>query len=222
MGRMKLSKKGRLKIMGNKPQRVAIYARVSTDDKGQDPENQLRELRTWCENSECEIIGEYIDFMSGTVGVGKRKEFTRLFKEFTRLFEDAAKRRFDLVLFWALDRFSREGLSDVVLHLRRLDSHGVGFHSYTEEFLNTDNELSRDILLAVFASLAKVESAKISDRTKAGLARARASGKKLGRPRVVDKHLQTINRLHAEGHSIRGISKEIGIGYNTVWRAVNL
>lgn len=211
----KLSKKGRLKIMENKTQRVAIYARVSTDDKGQDPENQLRELRAWCENTGHMVVDEYVDHMSGTVGVGKRKEFTRMF-------QDAAKRKFDLVLFWALDRFSREGLSDVVVHLRRLDSHGVGFHSYTEEFLNTDNELSRDILLAVFASLAKVESAKISDRTKAGLARARAGGKKLGRPRVIDKHLWTISQLYAEGRSIKSISKEIGISYNTVWRAVKL
>ena len=210
----KLSKKGRLKIMGNRPQRVAIYARVSSDDKGQDPENQLRELREWCESSGHKIVGEYVDFKTGTVGVGKRKEFTRMF-------QDAAKRKLDLVLFWALDRFSREGLSDVVIHLRRLHSHDVGFHSYTEEFLNTDNELSRDILLAVFASLAKVESAKISDRTKAGLERVRSKGRKLGRPRVVDQHIQKIHRLRAKGSSISAISKHIGIGYNTVWRALN-
>jgi DNA invertase Pin-like site-specific DNA recombinase len=82
--------------------RVAIYARVSTDDKGQDPENQLRELRDWVINSGHIISREYVDYDSGRKGTEKRKQFAALF-------HDAAKRKFDCVLFWALDRFSREG-----------------------------------------------------------------------------------------------------------------
>lgn len=93
--------------------RVAIYARVSTDDKGQDPENQLRELRDWCSNAGHSICGEYIDYESGRKGADKRRQFAALF-------EDAAKRRFDCVLFWALDRFSREGMTQTIIHLQRL------------------------------------------------------------------------------------------------------
>jgi DNA invertase Pin-like site-specific DNA recombinase len=84
--------------------RIAIYARVSTTDKGQDPENQLSELREWCRNSGHTITREYVDHETGGKGTVKRKQFAALF-------EDAAKKKFDLVLFWALDRFSREGMA---------------------------------------------------------------------------------------------------------------
>ena len=138
--------------------RVAIYARVSTDDKGQDPENQLTQLREWCASCNHTIVNEYVDYESG------RKAERR---EFNRLFEDAHRRQFDLVMFWALDRFSREGMVPTILHLQRLASYGVSFHSFTEAHLATDNELVRNILLALLASLAKVEAQKISERTKA-------------------------------------------------------
>jgi DNA invertase Pin-like site-specific DNA recombinase len=155
--------------------RIAIYARVSTDDRGQDPENQLRQLRQWCASAGHEIAHEYIDRESGRKGVNGRKQFAVLF-------EDAHRRKFDCVLFWALDRFTREGMVPTIMHLQQLASYGVGFHSYTEAHLATDNELIRNILLALLASLAKVEAQKISERTRAGMARARAQGKRIGRP----------------------------------------
>src|SRR5882672_2840607 len=79
--------------------RIALYARVSTSDKGQDPENQLAQLREWSHDHK--IVGEYVDHESG-------RKAQR--EAFTKLFDDAAKRRFDCVLFWSLDRFSREGM----------------------------------------------------------------------------------------------------------------
>ena len=124
--------------------RVAIYARVSTDDKGQDPENQLQELRAWAVNSGHAISGEYVDHESGRKGAEKRKQFAALF-------DDAAKRKFDCVLFWALDRFSREGMTHTIIHLQRL-SYGIAFHSYTETHLATDNELVRPARSALVAS----------------------------------------------------------------------
>ena len=135
--------------------RVAIYARVSTDDKGQDPENQLTELRAWYTAAGHTISREYVDHESGRKGADKRKQFATLF-------DDAAKRKFDCVLFWALDRFSREGMAQTIIHLQWLSSYGIGFHSYTEAHLATDNELVRNILLALLSSLAKVEAQKIS------------------------------------------------------------
>jgi DNA invertase Pin-like site-specific DNA recombinase len=140
-------------------QRVAIYARVSTDNKGQDPENQLRQLRAWCKNAGHQIAAEYVDHESGRKGTDKRKRFNELF-------EDASRLKFDLVLFWALDRFSREGMVPTIDYLRRLDNYGIGFHSYSEAHLATDNELVRNVLLAVMSSLAKVEAEKISERVK--------------------------------------------------------
>ena len=122
--------------------RVAIYARVSTDAKGQDPGTQLSELRAWCASAGHTTSQQYVDYESGRKGADKRKQFAALF-------EDAAKRKFDCVLFWALDRFSREGMTQTILHLQRLSSYGVAFHSYTEAHLATDNELVRNVLLAL-------------------------------------------------------------------------
>jgi DNA invertase Pin-like site-specific DNA recombinase len=188
--------------------RVAIYARVSTLDKGQDPENQLRELRAWCSNSGHTITREYVESESGRKGAEKRKQFAALF-------EDVSKRKFDCVLFWALDRFSREGMAQTIGHLQRLTSYGVTFRSYTEPHLSTDNELVRNVLLALLSSLAKVEAQKISDRTKAGMARARSKGIKIGRPRLGIEIRQKIIQRAAKGETPCAIAKALGIDRHT-------
>jgi DNA invertase Pin-like site-specific DNA recombinase len=188
--------------------RVAIYARVSTNDKGQEPKNQLRELRAWAANSGHTISREYIEHESGGKGAEKRKQFSTLF-------EDAAKRKFDCVLFWALDRFSREGMAQTIGHLQRLNSYGVSFHSYTEPHLSTDNELVRNILLALLSSLAKVEAQKISERTKAGMARAKAEGVRIGRPRVGIEVRQKIAQRANKGETPYRIAKALGIDRHT-------
>jgi DNA invertase Pin-like site-specific DNA recombinase len=80
--------------------RIALYARVSTED--QDTENQLGQLREWADRAGHQIVREYVEAESGRKGADKRQAFAAMF-------DDAARRRFDCVLFWALDRFSREG-----------------------------------------------------------------------------------------------------------------
>ena len=194
--------------------RVAIYARVSTDDKGQDPENQLRELRAWSVNSGHAIGAEYIDYDSGRKGADGRKQFVRLF-------DDAAKRKFDCVLFWALDRFSREGMIKTIIHLQRLTCYGVSFHSYSEPHLATDNELVRNILLALLSSLAKLEAEKISSRTKAGMARARAKGIRIGRPKIGLEIRQAIARRAATGQTSYQIAKALRIDHHTAAKYAN-
>ena len=87
------------------------------------------------------------------------------------------------MLFWSLDRFSREGMSKTVGYLQRLNAANKAFHSYTEEFLSTDNELVRDVLIAVMSSLARQEAIKISERTKAALAAYKSRGGVLGNPK---------------------------------------
>jgi DNA invertase Pin-like site-specific DNA recombinase len=189
--------------------RIAIYARVSTDDKGQNPENQLHELRAWCSSAGHTVAHEYIDHESGRKDDKGRKAFARLF-------EDAHKRKFDCVLFWALDRFTREGMVPTVMYLQRLAGCGVSFHSYTEPHLSTDNELLRNILLAVMSSLAKVESQKIGERTRAGMARARAQGKRIGRPTLAPALQQKIAKQLGEGLSAYAVAKQLGIDAHTV------
>jgi len=188
---------------------IAIYARVSTKDK-QDVQNQLRELRRWTKKMAYKVYREYIDNESGSKGRGQRQQFTQMF-------QDAAQRKFDLVLFWALDRFTREGLQKTIYYLQQLDSCGVKFHSYTEEYLNTDNELVKDILISVLASLAKQERRRISERTKAGLETARHKGKRLGRPPKA--HVRDdIGRLTKQGLSKSTIAKKLRISRDLVYK----
>jgi DNA invertase Pin-like site-specific DNA recombinase len=189
--------------------RVAVYARVSTDDRGQDPENQLRQLREWCRRVGHPVVREYVEHENGGKGVEYRKQLDALFA-------GAARREFDLLLVWSLDRFSREGMAATIGHLQRLASHGVSFHSFTEEHLSTDNELVRNILLATLSSLAKLEREKISQRTKAGLERARAMGKVLGRPKFGDGDRAKLRAALDRGKSWHAVSIETRIPYSTV------
>ena len=195
--------------------RVAIYARVSTDNKGQDPENQLRQLREWCRHMGHPIVHEYVEHENGGKGVEYRKQLGAMFA-------GASRREFDLLLVWSLDRFSREGMAATIGHLQRLSSHGVGFRSFTEEHLSTENELVRNILLATLASLAKLEREKISQRTKAGLERARAMGKRLGRTPFSDGDRQKLRTALNTGGSWHAVSVMTKIPYSTVKKHAQL
>src|SRR5438270_4073012 len=108
--------------------RVAMYGRVSKDNGSQNTENQLHELRDFCHRSKWAIEHEYVDRASGR---------TADRPQFKKLFEDAAKRRFDLVLFWSLDRFTREGVMETLNHLQRLSAYGVNWRSYQENYLDS-------------------------------------------------------------------------------------
>ena len=111
----------------------------------------------------------------------------------------------------ALDRLTREGLAQAVHYLRKLDTFGIGFHSYSEPMLSTRDEMVRDILIGVFSALAKVEVVKLSERTRAGLARAKKEGRVGGRPRMAVKKQDqaTIKRPSREGLSQRKIVEQI-------------
>ena len=102
--------------------RVAIYARVSTDDRGQDPENQLAQLRAWFVAADHLNAAEFVDHVSGGKGADKRPQFAAMLDVAHRL-------QFDILLVWALDRLSREGMVPTILHLQRLAAAGVAFHS---------------------------------------------------------------------------------------------
>jgi DNA invertase Pin-like site-specific DNA recombinase len=106
--------------------KIAIYARVSTDK--QDNENQLVQLREFAAKQGWNVFAEYVDRESGA-------KSDRV--EFQRMFTDASRRKFDLVLFWALDRLSREGVLQTLQHLNRLENHGVGFRSFTEQYFDS-------------------------------------------------------------------------------------
>jgi len=93
------------------------------------------------------------------------------------------QRHFDLILVWALDRFSREGMTNTLSYIRQLKNYKTGLKSLQESWLDTSNEGIAELLLAIFSWVAAEEKRKISERTKAGLAKLKARGVKLGRPR---------------------------------------
>ena len=188
--------------------RVAVYARVSTKDKGQEVENQLRQLRDFSTLQGWTVVREYVDHESGSTN--DRAEFQAMFK-------DASQRKFDVLLFWALDRLSREGVLETLQHLNRLTACGVGYRSFTEQYFDSCG-VFKDAVIAIIATVAKQERVRISQRVRAGLDVARSKGTRLGRPRVaVDP--SKIALLRAQGKSWREISAETGIGKGTAQRA---
>jgi DNA invertase Pin-like site-specific DNA recombinase len=187
--------------------RIAIYARVSTKDKGQDPENQLHQLRDFAKTLGWEIVREYVDRVSG-----KTSDRT----QFKKLFQDASRRQFDLVLFWSLDRFSREGALQTLKHLELLASFGVDYKSYSEQYLDSCG-IFKDAVLSIIATVAKQERILKSDRTKAGLARARREGRIGGRPRLVLDRGRVM-RMDEEGYSQQEIADELGCSQISISR----
>ena len=189
--------------------RVAIYASVSTYNRGQDPANQLEPMREWARAAGHTIACEYVEHQSGKKSAGEREQLGLLLTH-------AHQRRFDLVCFWALDRLTREGMVAAAQYLQRLTASGVGFRSHTEPHLNAEDPLVRDIVLAIVASLAKAEVEKLSSRTKAGMERARARGKRIGRPPASKAMVEAIQAHLAQGLRPYRVAKLVGCDPATV------
>ena len=188
--------------------RAALYARISTKDKGQEIENQLRQLREFAASQGWTVCREFVDRETGSTD--DRAEFQSMFQE-------ASQRKFDVLLFWALDRLSREGVLETLQHLNRLTSYGVGYRSFTEQYFDSCG-IFKDAVIAIIATVAKQERVRISQRVKAGLETARAKGRRLGRPQVV-VDVRRIAALRQQGRSWPQIAKELGVGVGTVYRA---
>jgi DNA invertase Pin-like site-specific DNA recombinase len=139
--------------------------------------------------------------------------------EFQRMFEHARLKHFNMVLFWALDRFSREGTLKTLEHLQRLDSYGVAWKSFTEQYLDSTG-MFRDAVIAILATIAKQEHARLSERVVAGLRRAKREGKVLGRKRIILDR-EKIRTMHASGQSVRVIAAELGVSKSLVANILN-
>jgi len=184
--------------------KVAIYTRVSGKSNRQDAANQSLQLIEYCHRQGWEYV-EYTDRMSGTKADRQA---------FLKMFEDAHLKKFDLVLFWALDRFSREGVTETLNYLKVLDSYDVAWKSYTESYLDSTG-MFREAVIAILAAVAKQEHARLSERVVAGLRRAKREGKVLGRKRIIVDR-DKIRAMHANGQSVRVIAAEIGISKSLV------
>jgi len=146
-------------------------------------------------------------------GSGKKER-----PEFKRMMLAASQRKFDLLLFWKLDRLSREGTRKTLVYLTQLDSWGVAWRSFMEPFFDSCG-MMRDVVISIMATLAEQERISISERTKAGLQRARKAGKRLGR-RAVRVDVKAAYKLQTEGMGLRGIARELGISVNTLQKGL--
>lgn len=189
--------------------KAAIYARVSTRDRGQDCANQVDQLRRFAAAHGYEIAAEYVDQDSGA-----RADRP----QFKLLFEHARRRQFGIVLFWALDRFSREGAAQTLNYLNQLQSYGVEFRSFTEQYIDSCGIFS-EAVISILAVIAKQERIRLSERTIAGMNRARAAGKKLGRPGADTRR---IHELAGAGMAQAEIARELRINRSTVCRALQV
>jgi len=196
--------------------RVGVYARVSTADKDQNVETQLLPLRDYCKAQGLEIYREYVDTASA-LDIARRTAWRDLL-------DDAARRKFQVVLVFKLDRAFRS-VKHMHDTLYTWEAVGVSFKSIREQF-DTSTALGR-LLMNLLAALAEFELELIRERVKAGMDRAARQGKRIGRPRVTDRrgfetrYKRILERLSAREISRRQAAKELGIGYATLKRLLD-
>jgi DNA invertase Pin-like site-specific DNA recombinase len=188
--------------------KIALYARVSTTDKGQDPEMQLRELRDYCERRKLEITNEYVDN-----GISGSKESR---PELNRLMADANRRKFDSVLVWKFDRFARS-TSHLLKALETFQSLKIDFVSLTEG-IDTSTPVGA-MVFTILGAVGQMERELIRERIRAGVRNARAKGKRLGRPKVT-VNASVVASLRAAGRSYRAVATELGVSVGTVHASV--
>ena len=196
--------------------RVAIYARVSTSDKDQEPETQLMPLRDFCAAQGWEMVGEYVDHAPANDQAHRVR--------WRDLLDDAAKKKFTVVLVFKLDRAFRS-VKHMHDTLAAWEVVGVSFKSMREQF-DTSTALGR-LLLNLLASLAEFELELIRERVKAGMDRARRQGKHIGRPKVTARrgfqgqYKAIVDRINAGEISRRKAANELDIGYATLKRLLD-
>jgi DNA invertase Pin-like site-specific DNA recombinase len=189
--------------------KAALYARVSTLDKGQDTEVQLTDLRSYAQARGWTVVGEYVD--KGQSGAKDRRP------ELDRLMKDAGKRKIDLIVCWRLDRLGRS-LKHLILTLDELQGLGVGFVSYNEN-LDLTSSTGR-LMFQLLGAFAEFERNMIKERVIAGLNHARAKGKKLGRPGV-DLDREKLIELRDQGLTMRAMADKLGVSLGLVHKTLS-
>lgn len=189
--------------------KAVLYARVSTQDGSQHTENQVDILRDQAQRLGLKIVKEYVDHATG--GTGDRDEFKKMFTELPKTGAGTT------LLFWTMDRLTREGIFKTFDYLQKIDKMGIVWKSYSEPYLDTDSPI-RDLVIALLAWVAQQEKRRIGERTRAGLARVKKegtkSGKPIGRP-VVEVDLDFARELITKGTE-RAAAKEMGIPLSTL------
>jgi DNA invertase Pin-like site-specific DNA recombinase len=190
--------------------RAALYSRISTKQKDQNPENQLLKLREFSRNRNFEVYDEYIDTASGA-------NWDR--PQLRRLMEDARHRKFDAIIVTKLDRFGRSVI-DLEQSVRSLSDWGIDFVC-VDQPIDTTIPTGK-LLFTILAAISQFERELIRDRVKDGLERARKEGKRIGRPPILtDEIIGQIEERYAELGSISKVAKSLKLSRTTIWRALH-
>jgi DNA invertase Pin-like site-specific DNA recombinase len=188
--------------------RVAIYARVSTDDKNQDPETQLFALREFCQKAEWEIVNEYVDR-------ARAKDYKHRVR-WQHLLEDARDRAFKVVLVFRLDRAFRS-VNECTNTIRYWKDIGIGFKSLREDVIDTTTSQGM-FILHIMAAVAELESSIISERVTAGIARTRAQGHPYGRkPKPFD--WGAVKTDLDAGLTVSAVARKLGCSRQRIYEA---
>lgn len=194
--------------MGEIILKIAIYARISKE--GENIDNQLVQLKTYCDQKNY----PYTIYQETITGTGKVRR-----PIFEQMMEDAKKGKFDAILVWAYDRFSRAGIKDIHW-IVKLNEWNVKFISYQEPFLDTSSNMG-ELMLPIFSWLAKQEAVRISERTKAGLELRKKAGVVLGRPKV-DLDVASCIKDRELGMSYTDLSRKYSVPRETIRRHINM
>ena len=190
--------------------KVICYARVSASH--QNPENQLNELRVAAQRFGWTIVNEYVDHgISGAKGRDKRPQYDAMLKS-------AMKKEADLVMFWSIDRASRN-LSHLVEMMNDLHAKNVGMYFHQQNIDSTTP--SGRAMLQMAGVFAEFEREMLKERVLASHERARAEGKTIGRPSMINDALKTsIKFMREQGMGIKKIASELNVGVGTVYKAI--
>ena len=193
--------------------KVALYCRVSTSTKEQTTENQIRELKSYCERMGYEVVKIYEDEVSGAKSRESRPAYNELCK-------DAFLKKFDIIIGWDVSRFSRS-LKEFVHFLSDMDVRGIGVIA-VKNGLDTSSSSGR-MMMKLIGVLEEWNREMLIERTNAGLARTVANGTKLGRKSVLTPSIRRkILDLKENGSSIRTIANEIGVNRGAVQRFLQI
>jgi DNA invertase Pin-like site-specific DNA recombinase len=204
--------------MANRITRAAEWKRVSTEGRGQDPKIQQADLDRVCEQRGWTVVKEY-EVEESAFGKKPREQFQVML-------EDARRSKFDVLVVWSMDRFSREGEWSVSRVMSALQDRHVQFYSFNEPFLDTIVPFA-GFLIPLFAWLAHQESLRKGRTVKLGMEKARSKGIKIGRPRVTDRKGfkvrfgAILERLSQNQVSRRKAAMELKIGYTTLKRLLD-
>tara|TARA_B110000503_G_C7060373_1_gene376384 strand:- start:389 stop:988 length:600 start_codon:yes stop_codon:yes gene_type:complete len=193
--------------------RCVIYTRISTSDKGQTTENQLRELKKVAELKGLTIVDTYTDEgISGSKGREIRTGFDNLIK-------GAVRKDFDTILVWSVDRLGRS-LQDLVSFLNEI--HSVGCDLYIHQSGVDTSTPSGKMMFQMIGIFSEFELSMIRERVVSGQQRAKSQGKHIGRPTNLNEGIShSIKYMKGQGVGIRKIAKDLGVGVYTVYKVLD-